>query len=72
MVATYMLRKHLRSRELAETPAASAERKAHIEAAQRAGDDRKQRFPVITPENFEAANQYQNERLTHWRAALSN
>lgn len=71
MAATYMLRKHLRSMELAERPEAVRECKAHIEANNRARADLKERFPVITETNFDAACKYQQERIAFWREQLS-
>lgn len=71
MAATYILRKHLAGIEAAKRPEACAARSIEIEAAKRSACDRKARFPQITPENFEAADQYHKERLRHWRAALS-
>lgn len=72
MPATYMLRKHLRSQELANRPEAAAERAASTEAWKRASVERRARFPVITPANFEAADNYQRDRVAHWARALIN
>lgn len=71
MAATYMLRKYLAEREAAKRPEACAARASEIEAAKRAAADRKATFPAITPETFEAADRYQNERLRYWRSTLS-
>lgn len=71
MAATYMLRKHLRSMELAGRPEATRERNAHIEAANRARAELKGQFPLITEANFGAANRYHQERLAFWREQLS-
>ncbi|MCG7625574.1 hypothetical protein [Epibacterium sp. Ofav1-8] len=72
MAATYMLRKHLRSQELKNRPEAIAERAAHIEACKCAAAEREAKFPAITAENFEAANNYQKERIEHWMRELSS
>lgn len=71
MAATYMLRKHLAEREAAKRPDACAARAVEIDAAKRAASDRVTRFSTITPETFEAADQYHKQRLRHWRAVLS-
>lgn len=72
MPATYMLRKHLRSQELANRPEAVAERKRNNEACRRAREERMQSYPHITPENCEEVNDFQNARIEFWRAALTD
>lgn len=72
MAATYMLRKHLAEREAAKRPEACAVRAVEIGASNRAKADLETRYPNITAENFEAADQYHKERLRHWRATLSS
>lgn len=71
MAATYMLRKHQATVASAGKPEAIAERGIYAEALNRARADRAAKFPLITPENFEAAGEYQNERIAHWYAALT-
>lgn len=71
MTATYMIGQHLRSLELANRPEAVAERAIRIEACKRGGDDRATKFPIITPDNFDAANEYQNERIEYWVRKLT-
>lgn len=72
MAATYMLRKHLRSQDLANRPEAVAGRAARVAACKRASEERAERFPVITPDNFEDADRYQKERAEHWTRVLLN
>lgn len=71
MAATYMLRKYLAEREAAKRPEACAARAVEIEAARLAREEMMDRFPQITVETFEAADEFHKERLRHWRAALS-
>ena len=71
MPATYMLRKYLRSQEIAARPENQRRRAIEIEAAKRGGADRAAKFPTITPENFEAANDYQIQRIAHWQRKLA-
>lgn len=71
MAATYMLRKHLRSQELANRPEAVRERAIAHEACKRAGEERCARFPSITPENFEEADRFQKERIEAWKRRLA-
>jgi len=70
MPATYQLRKYLRSQEIAKRPENVRRRKIEIEAAKRGSLDRAAKFPTITPDNFEAANHYQNARIAHWQTQL--
>lgn len=71
MAATYMLRKYLRSAELAASPEATAARVVALDAWKRAAAERRARFPRITEGNFEEANTYQNERIAYWTRHLS-
>lgn len=71
MPATYMLRKHLRSQEIAARPENQRRRAVEIEAAKRGAEDRKVKYPTITPENFVTADQYQKSRIEYWRDKLA-
>ena len=71
MAATYMLRKYLASQEAAGRPEAVAERAIRHEACKRGGDDRREKYPVITADNFEEADNYQRERIEEWTRRLT-
>lgn len=71
MESGYMLRKHQATMEAAGKPEAVAERKRYGEACVRARKDRATRFPNITPDNFEEAAAYQEQRIAHWLRVLS-
>lgn len=70
--ATYMLRRHQATLASAGKPEAIAERKLSGEAHQRALADMKAAYPVLTTENFEAADQYRKQRADHWKRALAD
>lgn len=70
MAATYMLRKHLRSMELAERPEAIAERELSRKAHERALADCKRLYPTLSADNFEEADEYRKERVAHWMDVL--
>lgn len=64
MPATYLLRKHLRSMELADRPEAIAERRAAKAAHERALADMRIKYPTLTADNFEDADAYRKSRVT--------
>ena len=70
MAATYMLRKHLAAREAMKRPEAVREREIDCTAAERAAGDLRQEYPIVTPDNIEAADAYHKQRLAHWRREL--
>lgn len=71
MAATYMLRKYLASQEAANKPEAVKDRAIRAEACARGRADRAAKYPVITPENLEAADRYQRDRIDDWARRLS-
>lgn len=70
MASTYMLRKHQATMRSAGRPEAIAERQVNREANKRALADCKSRYPVLTAENFEAADEYRKERAAFWTKHL--
>lgn len=55
-----------------ETPQAQARRALELEAAKRAEADYVAKYPrgTITPENFDAADDYRAERHNYWKNKL--
>lgn len=53
------------------TPEAKAARVRLSEALQRAKQDRKSKFPNVTEKNYDAAVDYQDERIAYWRKELN-
>ena len=70
MAATYGLRKHLATLASADKPEAIAERRIYQEACRLATEDRKREYPVVSAENFEAADCYQKHRIAHWQQQI--
>lgn len=68
---THLFARHQATLRSAGTPEAVAERKVNALATQRAREDRRAKFPAITPDNFEAAAAYQEGRIAHHRAAIA-
>lgn len=71
MAATYQLRQHLRSMELAGRPEAIAERKIAREASSLALAECRAKFPQLSAENFETADRYRRERVSFWTENLT-
>ena len=69
-MATYLLRKHLRTVESAGTPNAVAERITNAEARGRAMVDFREKYPVLSASNFDDADAYRIERIAYWTDKL--
>lgn len=72
MPSNYMLRKHLRSKEIAARPENQRLRAIEIEANNRGAADREAKFPTVTQDNFSQVNEYQIQRIAYWKAKLEN
>jgi len=70
MASNYQLLQHLRSMEDAGRPERVAKRALYNQAKDQAMAEVRERFPTITPENFEAADEYRWDRINHWKEAL--
>ena len=62
----YQMRQHLATLNSAGKPKAVAERKIHQAACRLARKERRAKYPVITAENFEEADEYQKQRIAYW------
>lgn len=59
-----------RSDAAASTPEAAAARLKLQDALNRVKADVTAKYPTITAENFDAATEYQRDRITYWRKEL--
>jgi len=66
MAATYMLRKHLACLNAASRCSAIKERQASKQAHEKALAAMKEKYPVLSADNFEEADLYRKSRVAYY------
>jgi len=66
MAATYQLRKHLACLNAANHPEAVKERQVSKQVHEKALAETKEKYPVLSAENFEEADLYRKSLVTHY------